>query len=118
MLTILRQYTILPGVVPLGLREIANAIVADDVGLAFPFSCRSLSTLLTGPRILQVISDPPPDHQGASWTSDIVNGKKWFADSNAPAFAWVQQEAPNEEFEAPMIALAGKAIGPEESRQY
>src|SRR6516225_9931846 len=93
MITILRQYTILPDVAPLGLREIANAIVADDVGVAFPFSCRNLSTLLTGPRILQVISDPPPDHQGASWTSDIVNGKHWSADSDGPEFAWVKVEA-------------------------
>jgi hypothetical protein len=120
MIAILRQYTILPGVVPLGLREIANAIVADDVGVAFPFSLRNLSTLLTGPRVLQVISDPPPDHEGASWTSDIVNGKKWFADSDGPKFAWVQVEAPGQpipgdfsgeqEFDAPLTAVAGRVI--------
>ena len=49
MIPILRQYTILPGVVPLSLREIANAIVADDVGMAFPFpsvSCRHYSPAL------------------------------------------------------------------------
>ena len=125
MISILRQYTILPGVVPLGLREIANAIVADGLGLAFPFSFSKLSTLLTGPRVLQVISDPPPDHEGASWTSDIVNGKSWFVDSDGPEFAWVQVEAPGEhaasyddprgQFDTPVIAVAGTVIKPKVS---
>ena len=113
MVAILRLYTVLPGMVPLGLREIANAIVADDVGVAFPFSCRNLLPILADPRILQVISDPPPDHQGATWTSDIVNGKEWFVDSDGPEFAWVQVEAPSEELDAPVTAVAGRVIGPE-----
>jgi hypothetical protein len=119
MTTVLSQYTILPGAVPQGLRAIANAIVSDHVGVAFPFSCSNLSTLLAGPRILQVISDPPPDHQGASWTSDIVNGKRWFTDSDGPDLAWVQVQAPNDtswqEYDAPVIAVAGTVISPKES---
>ena len=116
MFGIVRQYTILPVVEPMGLRQIVATLSAD--GVTFPIdgvSCRDLWGYLAGPKILQIICDPPPDHQGDTWTSDIVNGKVWLKDSDGPRFAWVQVESPDTEFDAPLIGAAGRVINPEVS---
>ncbi len=116
MFGVVRRYTTLPDVDPMGLRQIVATLRAD--GLIFPIdgvSCRDLWTVLAGPRMLQVVSDPPPDHEGDTWSSDMVNGKKWFEDTDGPRFAWVQVESPADELDAPVIAAAGRVIGPEVS---
>jgi hypothetical protein len=109
----LGDYLSLSSSAPLGLREIAEAI-----GMPFPvsgLSCRTLGTRLAKARTLEVQADPPPDHEGQTWSADIVGGHTWLADADGPEFAWVQVEASSEEYDTPVVALAGTVINPETS---